>query len=481
MLCPNSFVRKVVLEHRDVDAVDDVVVYYVSPGINDRGAKVTADFHQLKFHVAQSGAVDHENIIDPTWTGTRISLLRRLADAWAEIRRDEPSARLKLVTNWAWDPTSPVAPLLRDGGRLTDDFFSKGDSSRIGKIRNRWQRTTGLGTTEFHAFVRALRFSTLAVSQEEAELWLNDRCQLAGLVPLGVGVDHSPYDDLGNRFIETGRTEHTPDSLRAIVADQGLVAKPEPPYKSTYAVRSFARFAHEPQTDGACVVDLTDLFQDRQVLSGASWATEIPMRLQASVARLESLKSPLHIALDTHLSIAWYAGSLLDAKFGKGLLLRQRVKGKGIELWDVSAARMPEGAGAWMLSDSDAVETVSEMALVISVTHSALADASRFIRDSLPGVAHILHAELPQLGPQALVDGGHARWLADELVRAVASRVAQVRPKRLHVFPACPASLVFLLGQESRVLGPTTVYEFDFGSAERRYTAGVSTGTERNV
>jgi hypothetical protein len=475
MLFPNPLVRRVVLEHREVDAVDDVVVYYQSPGVNDRGSKVAVDFHQLKYHVAHIGAVDHEKVIDPDWTGTRYSLLQRLAQAWTEIRSNEPQARLSLVTNWAWDPASPIAPLLRDGGRLSDELFSKGGRSTVGKIRKRWQDATGLSEAEFKVFASVLRFSTSAVSSDDAESWLNDRCQLAGLVPLDAGADHSPYDDLGARFIETGRTEHTPESLRSVVVEQGLVAKKEPPYRSTYAVRSFSRFAHVPQTDGACVVDLTDLFRGRQALSPESWITEIPRRLEASLAQVESLEAPVHVALDAHLSVAWFAGTLLDAKVGKQLILRQRVKGKGIELWDVSTPQVADGSERWKLSLSTAAQAGAELALAISVTHSALADAARFVTASLPGVARILHAELPHLGPRALKDGPHARLLADELVRALTATVAELRPKRLHVFPACPASLMFLLGQEARVLGPTTVYEFAFGAADRQYTAGVST------
>lgn len=479
MLYPTPVVRKVVLEHREVDAVDDVVVYYVLPGINERGSRVAVDFHQLKYHVAQTGAVDHESVVDPAWTGTRLCMLKRLADAWLEVTKQEPRARLSLVTNWAWDPRSPVARLLRDGGWLSDEFLSKGDGTEIGNIRQRWRDATGLSATDFPGFVRTLRFSTSAVSLDDAEMWLNDRCQLAGLVPVGVGIDHSPYDDLGARFIESGRTEHSPESLSAIVREQGLVATKRLPYRSTYAVRSFSRFVHAPETDGACVVDLTDLFEERHVRSGTSWITNIPKRLKESLAPLGSLEAPIHLALDTHLSIAWYVGTLLDAKFDKPLLLRQRVKGKGVELWDISVPRMPEGGATWRILSSETAHKGSEMAVVVSVTHSALADATRHIKDSLPDVVHVVNAELSQLGPQALVDGGHARWLADDLIRALGSKVAELRPKRLHIFPACPASLMFLLGQESRVLGATTLYEFDFGSPERRYNAGVSTGAER--
>jgi hypothetical protein len=51
----------------------------------------------------------------------------------------------------------------------------------------------------------------------------------------------------------------------------------------------------------------------------------------------------------------------------------------------------------------------------------------------------------------------------------------QNRPGRLHLFAACPAAFAFLLGQQSAALGPTTVYEFAFGSANRSYSAGMQT------
>jgi hypothetical protein len=106
---------------------------------------------------------------------------------------------------------------------------------------------------------------------------------------------------------------------------------------------------------------------------------------------------------------------------------------------------------------------------------TALTDATRYVRESIPSVATVIHATLPELGPQAAQDGPHARWLADELVRLLSAKAAELRPKHVHLFLACPASLAFLLGQEGRTLGPTTVYEYDFGSASRTYRPGMTT------
>lgn len=478
MLAPNPRVIKVVMEHHGVDAVDDVVVFYAPPGVNDHGAKVSADFFQVKFHVAHSGAVDHDTVLDPAWTGTKVAMIPRFAQAWTQITPEHPTARVQLVTNWAWNPTSPLARLIRDGGRLADQFLAATPKSKVGKIRRRWQDACGLLDAEFADFVNALRFSTSAVSQDDAELWLIDRCEKVGLVPVSHGADHSPYDDLGTRLIESGRTEQTPESLRVLVEKEGLVAHGHAPYKSTFAVRSFALHAHVPETDGACVVDLTDLFEARHIRSDDSWSGAIRERLHDVLLTVTSFDQPIHVALDAHLSIAWYVGFLLDPKAGVRVQLRQRVKGKGIEIWDVSTPRQPDGAPKWNVAVAE--QTVGpDIAIVVSATHNALTDAARFVRASVASVGTILHAALPKLGPQAVQDGPHARWLADEVVRLLADKVSELRPRHVHLFLACPGSLAFLLGQEARALGPTTAYEYDFGDARRTYRPAMTTVRER--
>src|SRR6476619_5995029 len=57
--------QKVVMEHRGVDAVDDVVVYWADPGVADGGGFVRVDFHQIKFHVNQGNCVSSGDLIDP--------------------------------------------------------------------------------------------------------------------------------------------------------------------------------------------------------------------------------------------------------------------------------------------------------------------------------------------------------------------------------------------------------------------------------
>ncbi len=76
--------------------------------------------------------------------------------------------------------------------------------------------------------------------------------------------------------------------------------------------------------------------------------------------------------------------------------------------------------------------------LVVSVTHDARLDAKRAIDTLALPIGRLAHACLQEPGPDAVVDGGHARWLADALAMQVRELVVADPPRRLHVFAACP-------------------------------------------
>jgi hypothetical protein len=245
------------------------------------------------------------------------------------LRKDEPEIRLTLVTNWAWLATDPLKPLIRDSGMLGDEFLAAGPGSAVGRVRTAWREELSfLEDAEFDLFIQHLRLAPGALCQRESEEWLADRCQLAGLVPPNLVENHSAYDDLAGQLLAQGRREFTPRSLREIVRQENLVHLSSPPFTSTCAVRSFRRFAHAPELDSAVVVDLTDLFAGRDPISGDVWSTLVPERLEAALGPIGALPPPVQLALDTHLSIAWYMGTLLDPKAGISVVLRQKGLGR---------------------------------------------------------------------------------------------------------------------------------------------------------
>lgn len=241
---------------------------------------------------------------------------------------------------------------------------------------------------------------------------------------------------------------------------------------SLVVIRSFPPRAPDPANLALPPLDLTDLFIDRDPIHAEVWSREIPQRIARVLPALASLPQPLLLALQTHLSIAWFIGTRLTPKVGLSALLLQRTNA-GEELWDGSTPKAPPEASRWQVSAVE-LNRGDDLALVVSVTRPALADVERSIRALALPIRRLLHVQLPEISQSAIADGAHARWLVDALVREAARLVQADLPPRIHLFPACPAALAFLLGQQAEALGPTTVYEFPFNNPSRCYRPGMA-------
>lgn len=472
MLYPqHSHVAMVEMECRDVKAVDDLKVVYQPPGVNDDGERVDVDFFQIKFHVSRDNHVNAEALIDPAWSGTREPMLKRFWQAWQQLRPQTRNPRLILRTNWPWDLACPVAPMLRDDGRLKRDFFMGKSSTQVGRICQRWQEACGASDGEaFAAFLQALRFCTSAPSLADTEEWLRDRCRLAGTKPKPAGQGWSAYDDLALRLLETGQTRHTAESLRDVL-DKADLLEPQPPaLGSTVLLRSFRSLDPVAENEGQqVVIDLCDLFEDRNPKEAAAWTTTIPERLRAAANTIAALPRPIDLKIQAHLSIAWFLGTLLPPKTGVAFTLRQLDARMREMLWDDSLPRCPEGGSGWCFSEEPLGEG-AELAVALSVSRDLLADVHHHLATYPTAIGTLLHASLQSPGQHAIVDGAHGRWLADALIEQLSRVVSERRPTRIHLFAACPVNLMVLLGQQAAALGPTTVYEFAFGLSERSYT-----------
>jgi hypothetical protein len=204
------------------------------------------------------------------------------------------------------------------------------------------------------------------------------------------------------------------------------------------------------------------------------WSRDIPQRLAAFLPALADLPQPLVLALQTHLSIGWYLGTLLNPKRGFNVNVSQRTNAGEI-VWDLARAQPPYDDRGWLVTE-ESLNRGQDLALVVSVTHDVRLDARRAIDTLALPIGRLAHASLQQPGPDAVVDGGHARWLADALARQVRELVVADSPRRLHVFAACPVGLMLLFGQRADAWGPTTVYEFAFEDGSRSYFPGMASG-----
>ena len=71
------------------------------------------------------------------------------------------------------------------------------------------------------------------------------------------------------------------------------------------------------------MIDLCDLFEEREPRDAEVWTTTIPERLRQATATMAGLGRPLEVKIQAHLSIAWFLGTLLPPKTGVAITLRQ--------------------------------------------------------------------------------------------------------------------------------------------------------------
>ena len=148
LLSPESCVVEVTFEADGPKAFDDVVVKYDPPIARSGSHRVSAEYHQIKWHVQTGGRFGYEDFIDPEFIGAQsYSLLERLQQA----RGTAPtSAHFTLLTTDRIKDGDPLAKLISGNDRslLVERLFDgTTDRSCMGKVRKCWRKHLKLGET----------------------------------------------------------------------------------------------------------------------------------------------------------------------------------------------------------------------------------------------------------------------------------------------------------------------------------------------
>ncbi|MFP3939778.1 MAG: SAVED domain-containing protein [Thermoanaerobaculia bacterium] len=208
-------------------------------------------------------------------------------------------------------------------------------------------------------------------------------------------------------------------------------------------------------------LSLVEHFEGRWIREPALWETTVLPELREFLAEAVATRRPLVLDLAAHQSLAFAAGSFLEAKSGVAISLVQRSQA-GTREWPARPGEVPEGL-LWQEPEDLPVDPEArDLAVAAAVTREVLDDVARYCeRERLP-VRRILHLSLPEPGPTAVHDGPHALRLAQTLAREVRRRPPEERTGTVHLFTAAPNGLLVFLGQLAPGLGPVQLYEYDF-------------------
>lgn len=214
-------------------------------------------------------------------------------------------------------------------------------------------------------------------------------------------------------------------------------------------------------------LELQDHFvrDGREILDPRTWNGVIVDRLRETFEPLRPAQQAVDLYPACHLSITFTLGHILEAKSGMRLRIWQSSQIGG-KLWHAQDGRPPEGR-LWRFQEETLDEDEADVALVVSVSQSALDDVLTYRQESGLGFRRVIEAQPWDGFDQLSVKNGiHALRLAQQLATKIRQRTMTERRGRLHLFLAGPATLAFYLGQYSRAFGAIQLYEHPYGRAD---------------
>lgn len=467
-----SKVSAVEIEAECVKSLDDVAVHYVAGMLDADGSGLSADYFQVKFHMASGGALTWEALINPKFiNAASVSLLKRIHDARCQYAPDGTGARFVVYTPWTTHPDDELARLVsKTDGHIRCDLLMKGGpKSAMGRVRSAWCKHLGLNTEgDLLRTLAPIRIET-GYSLSDLGSRLNDKLQLAGLRPVEGGVLLHPYDALAKKLVQNGRTKVTRQMVERLCRTEGLWVGTTPlaPETDRIGIRSFLRFAEHLEDETDKLLCLLRHFEGRTTIDPDGWVASIVPEVVSFLSRVVQPGRSYLIYLPVHGTIAFVAGWCLDPKSGANVTLVQTGL-RGRELWQQPPVVTPQPTDIdWRVSSIPLASGGTDVAVAISATHEIERDVALYAKEHLPAVGRIIHCALPAVGPTSIQDAPHAAFLAQRLAHAIKTlRTPQEQRGTLHIFFAMPNGLVFFLGQLSRGLGRLVLYEFAYEAGD---------------
>jgi hypothetical protein len=454
-------------------AFDDVLVEYAAArGPQDHtGHHVVRDHLQCKWHV-RPDEFGYADLVDPSFSNAQtFSFLQRARYAQQQYAPDGLGLRFKLVTNWRLRRNDPLALIVLMQSQALDlarFFDGTTDASAMGAVRKLWREHLGIDEDALRLVARTLGVTLRLDSAEELRDRLNDRFAAVGLIRIPVSEASFIYDDLIGKLHAQGRNDFDRDSFRAMCEQEKLFANDRERNPVTVGVRSFMHPIDDLEARCDQTLNLVPHFDRRFIRDEKAWDHTLFPDLRAFILSAARANDHLRIILDTHVSLAFGVGSILDVKSGKTVEIEQRTAGR--RFW--SATDLPEDPN-WprFFMEIEMIGSGAERAVAVSLTHDVSNDVRKYVKTN-PAIGSIIHFRLISgTSRQSVQCGRHAQILADaflaELRKAGTGLVT-------HIFIAGPNAFAFFLGQNQPAIGPVVIYEWDFeGTRDATYRPGL--------
>lgn len=418
---------------------------------------------QCKWHGTPDN-YGYASLVDPEFINANaVSFLQRGHKAHSGYVIRNMGAKFRLLTNWRIENKDPLSQLMntRSDSLRLERLYKGGDRSINGQVRKLWREHLGLTDDELRIIVSALALSETTQSLDDLRKSLDGLFQMVGLARVPENESSFKYDDLPFQWMGQGRLEFDRTTFRAACEREGLLVGPRTDQPKVYGVKSFEHKTDKLEDRCTAVLDLLASFNERQIRPESDWATVLYPALSTFLIDAAQSSERLRLVLDTHLTLSFAAGSVLDIKSGRAVELEQRSVGRAI--WSADDKALDPAWPDWEIESRQIGANGTDIALAVSLTHDTAAAVEEFVKRSLPNVATLLLAK-PKGGPgaRAVQSGHHAFRLAETLTASVRATKRLGTKSHVHLFMAAPGAFAFFLGQRHVAIGPLTLYEFDF-------------------
>lgn len=234
------------------------------------------------------------------------------------------------------------------------------------------------------------------------------------------------------------------------------------PKRISIGIKSFNRGSIHLEDKSMCL-SLLDKFDGRNLKNGYNWNDDIYLNLKEFLIANTNVNHAYQIFLDTHASLAFAVGRILDSKSGINIFPIQKSSTNGNELWDVKSTSK-KNYSKWDISHEIFDEKKLDSVLILNVTRSIYSDVIGYIKEKNLSIRRIINCTLNEVDASnfSIEDGNHASALANSVYDAIAQRTTKERRATLHIFTSAPNAFIFFLGQNSRGFGKCVFYEYDF-------------------
>lgn len=480
LLDPNSPIIRVGFENGP-KSFDDIWVEYASSKApkDSTGQPIEREHIQSKWHTTP-GTYGYSDLIDPEFINAQAkSLLERAREAQLVHAPHGSGLRFKLVTNWQLERNDYLTPIIssRSGeirvNRLYDGTTT--DRSRAGKIRKAWREHLDIDNNELQVFVRSLAFGHASESLSDLRERLDIQFAYSGLQRVPASDSVFLYDDLIFEWMSQGHSVFDQDSLKEACASERLLGQSAKTITPIYGVKSFEHAFDQLENRTENVLNFVPAFDQRFIQDDAAWSTKIYPELSNFLNKAATENSNLRLILDTHTTLAFAAGSILNIKSGKAIELEQRTI--GMNIW---AANDVSSDSSWASIENKVIyieHDAPDVAVAIGITHEITAKVKRYVKKNLPSIGRLLILQ-PSIGPgpQAICSGRHAFELAHSIRDSIRSAKDDMPiTNKSHLFIAAPNGFTFFLGQQALALGSIELYEYDLeGNRDNDYSLSLT-------